>query len=351
MHTLSDYDYTLPHHRIATHPALPRDAAKMLVWHEGQITHETFQDLPKHLKAGDVLVVNSSKVIPARLFASRPRADGDGEMSFEILLHRPLGQANAWECFIKNSKRLKVGHTLSLEEGITAEVTAKNIEKGTVNIAFNLKQEAVFDFFERVGDMPLPPYIDRPDGAEAADSEEYQTVYAKEKGSVAAPTAGLHFTDELIQTLEEMGVHIVDVTLHVGAGTFQPVQVEDIQTHVMHAEWGRVGAETVDVINKAKANGGRIIAVGTTSTRLLETAARSGRLQPWQGDTDIFMTPGFDFYVVDGLITNFHLPKSTLMMLVAAFVGFEEMHSIYKTAIESDYRFYSYGDGSLLWRK
>lgn len=353
VYTLSDYDYDLPHAQIATHPASPRDAARLLHWRDGQPEHLTFKDLPKLLKKGDLVVVNSSRVIPARLFATRPRMtslrEQDGVVEFEILLHRPLGEVTRWECFMKNSKRVKEGHVLDIIGGAQATVVEKG--EGTVVLSFHLPVDEVFPYFEAYGEMPLPPYIDRPDGAEDADSEEYQTVYAKEEGSVAAPTAGLHFTDDLIDTLKAQGVQFAEVTLHVGAGTFQPVQVENIAEHKMHAEWGCVDAETVALIKQTKAAGGRVVAVGTTTTRLLETASRGEEIMPWQGDTDIFMTPGFEFKTVDVLITNFHLPKSTLMMLVAAFMGFDEMHTLYKTAIEEEYRFYSYGDGCLLTLK
>ncbi len=350
-YTLKDFDFTLPSTQIATHPASPRDAARLLVPQNGDYTHKIYQNLPELLNAGDLIIINTSKVIPARLFATRPRLEGGGDIDFEILLHQPQGDARTWSAFVKNSKRLKIGYIVNLAGGVTAEVTAK--PEGQVVLKFNLGVDEVFPFLEEHGEMPLPPYIARPDGAETADKNEYQTVYADKEGSVAAPTAGLHFTPELMQRLRDKNINFAEVTLHVGAGTFQPVQTEDLTEHKMHAEWGEITAEVAAQINATKAAGGRIIAVGTTSTRLLETAAAAsadGKIAPWQGSTDIFMTPGFEFKVVDKLITNFHLPKSTLLMLVAAFVGFDAMHDLYKTAIAENYRFYSYGDGCLLQR-
>ena len=347
IYALETYDYTLPEGLIAAHPTARRDEARLYVWPEN--THKRFSDLVDRLQAGDVLVVNSSKVIPARLRGVRKARDVNApDVAIEILLHQPRGDFVRWAAFAKPAKRLKDGDVIHFETSVTATVEGR--DDAQVLLKFNLTPQAMEKFLEEQGDIPLPPYIDR--ATDSADKHEYQTVYAKAPGSVAAPTAGLHFTDALLQRLRDKGVEIAEVTLHVGAGTFLPVTVEDIRQHKMHSEWGCVPIETVETIIRAKQQGGKVIAVGTTATRLLETAARTtGQIQAWEGETDIFITPGFEFLVVDRLITNFHLPKSTLLMLVAAFMGgVPEMQRLYATAIAEKYRFYSYGDACLLTR-
>lgn len=347
IHALETYDYMLPEGQIAVHPVAPRDAARLLVWPGGE--GRIFADLPELLNAGDVLVINSSKVIPARLRGVRKARDASApDVAIEILLHQPRSDFSHWVAFAKPAKRLRADDVIHFEHGVTARVEGR--DDAHVILHFDLSPQDMEKFLDEQGDIPLPPYIAR--ATDAADKQEYQTIYANEKGSVAAPTAGLHFTDALLQRLRDKGVTIADVTLHVGAGTFLPVMTDDIRQHKMHAEWGRVTRETADIIQRAKRLGGNIVAVGTTATRLLETAARAtGTIAPWEGETDIFITPGFDFKVVDRLVTNFHLPKSTLLMLVAAFMGgVPAMHALYAAAIAKKYRFYSYGDACLLTR-
>lgn len=345
---VSDFDFELPPQLVAHKPAQPRDAARLLVW--PPVTPNLhFYDLPSQLKVGDLLVFNNTRVLPARLTGLRPMADGNwGEV--EILLHRCRGALTEWSAFCRPARKLKDGMQLRFaDSNVTATVSGRDDDQ--VLLTFEAANDTAFsEFLETCGQMPLPPYIERPNGEEADDRSRYQTVYAQHDGSVAAPTAGLHFTPELLEKLRAMGVNTAEVTLHVGAGTFMPVRVENIAEHKMHAEWGEVSAATVAAIEQTKAKGGRVIAVGTTSMRLLETAAKSGKIAPFRGDTAIFITPGFRFNVADGLITNFHLPKSTLLMLVAAFVGFDTMQKIYQHAIAENYRFYSYGDSSILWR-
>ncbi len=338
----TDYVFDLPPERIAKEPVHPREAARLLLWPEAD-TSKTFADLPNLLQPDDVLVFNNSRVIPARLYATR------GDMNTELLLHRPLGDFTRWQTFAHKMKRLKPGHLLDFGHGMQAEIIARH--EHTLEILFKATHTEVEKFLETYGEIPLPPYIEREQNAQ--DKIDYQTVYAKDKGSVAAPTAGLHFSEELLTALKARGVELLEVTLHVGAGTFQPLypQLEDIRDHKMHSEFGVVSPEVAQRIAEAKAAGRRIIAVGTTSLRLLESAAANGKIQPFAADTAIFITPGYQFKVVDGLITNFHLPQSTLLILVAAFIGFDEMHALYKLALRDNLRFYSYGDGSLLWRK
>lgn len=344
---VSDFDFKLPPSLIAHKPAQPRDSARLLVWPPVVPSHH-FSDLPKFLKAGDLLVFNNTRVLPARLTAFRTAADGS-QAEVEVLLHRCRGELVEWSAFCRPARKLKDGMQLTFAgTPITARVSGRDDDQ--VLLTFEADTDSFKAFLEAHGQMPLPPYIERPNGEEADDRTRYQTVYAKHDGSVAAPTAGLHFTPELLQNLRNMGVNMANVTLHVGAGTFMPVRVDSIADHKMHAEWGEVSAETVAAIEATKANGGRVICVGTTSLRLVESAARGGKLAPFSGDTAIFITPGFHFNVADGLVTNFHLPKSTLLMLVAAFTGFDTMKSIYQHAIAEGYRFYSYGDSSLLWR-
>ena len=346
---LSTYDYTLPDGLIADHPLSPRDAAKLLVWPQKQ--HKIFSDLADLLQSGDVLVVNSSKVIPARLRGIRPKRDAQSpDVAVEVLLHRPKEDFAHWIAFAKPAKRLRDGDIIKFDKGVTATVTGRDDTQ--VLVHFNLKPEQVDAFLDEQGDVPLPPYIAR--ATDNTDKSEYQTVYvdANAPGSVAAPTAGLHFTDVLLQKLRDKGVEIVEVTLHVGAGTFLSVMADDIRQHKMHAEWGSLTRDVADKIKAAKMRGGRVVAVGTTATRVLETAANQPNgFGAWEGDTDIFITPGYQFRMVDLLVTNFHLPKSTLLMLVSAFLGgVPEMRDLYAAAIENRYRFYSYGDACLLTR-
>lgn len=342
---VSLFDFDLPPERIASKPAEPRDTARLLLLKAAESTpqHATVRDIIGQLKAGDVMVFNDSRVIPARLFGLR------GEAKVEILLHRMRG-LGLWDCFAKPAKKLRVDDIVEFEEGLRAKVLAKH-EDGQVQLMFECAPEAFFEIIERIGHMPLPPYIQRED--EESDKTRYQTVYSDEgkKGSVAAPTAGLHFTPELLAAIDAAGVSRVHVTLHVGAGTFQPVKVEDTAEHQMHYEYAEISAEAAETINAARAAGGRVIAVGTTSVRTLEAAAAAdGRLQTFAGETDIFITPGYRFKVVDVMMTNFHLPKSTLFMLVSAFAGRERMQAAYAEAIAKEYRFYSYGDACWLER-
>ncbi|MAN76950.1 tRNA preQ1(34) S-adenosylmethionine ribosyltransferase-isomerase QueA [Pelagibacterium flavum] len=349
------FDFDLPEDRIALHPVSPRDSAKMLVVAEdGGLTDHVVTDLETILRAGDVLVVNDTRVIPADLRGTRHRGEFAASVSFN--LHKRV-DGSTWLAFARPAKRLKIGDRVVF--GATSEVcmldelaaTVKAVEDGQVTLGFDFSDAVLDEAIKARGAMPLPPYIGAKRDIEERDKTDYQTVYAEHDGAVAAPTAGLHFTPELLERLENKGVAIEHVTLHVGAGTFLPMKADDTEDHVMHAEWGVVAPETVERIHAAKAAGGRIVAVGTTSLRLLESAARkTGALEPFADETDIFITPGFGFRVVDVLMTNFHLPRSTLFMLVSAFSGLETMHKAYKHAIDHHYRFYSYGDSSLLFR-
>lgn len=342
---VADFDFDLPESLIATHPVEPRDACKLLQVSKFFFDFE-FHQLDDLLSAGDVLVLNDSKVIPARLFATR---DG-GDAVFEVLLHqhRAGQKGNVWSAFIKGAKRLNEGQVLRFGAGLEAKLLDK-LESGEALLSFNQGDDVFYDALHEIGHMPLPPYIKRTD--EAADAEAYQTIYAQDQGSVAAPTAGLHFTKPLLERILGAGVSIETVTLHVGAGTFQPVKVEDTKDHQMHSEWATISADTAERINAARAKGGKVVAVGTTSLRILETVADAqGNLTAFSGDTNIFITPGYQFKIVDRLITNFHLPKSTLFMLVSAFSGLERMKEVYEHAKQSGYRFYSYGDACLLDR-
>jgi S-adenosylmethionine:tRNA ribosyltransferase-isomerase len=347
---VSDFDFELPAERIALHPVEPRDAARMLVVRPGEpVVDGKVTDLLTLLRPGDVLVVNDTKVLPTELSGTRIRGDNRARVAFN--LHKRV-DAKTWRAFARPAKRLHVLDRLALgdNESLGATVAGKG-ETGEVTLEFDLGGAELDEAIKAHGAMPLPPYIEAKRHAEERDRVDYQTVYAARDGAVAAPTAGLHFTEKLLQQLSDLGVSIERVTLHVGAGTFLPVKVEDTADHQMHAEWGEIPEAVVHRILAAKAKGGRIVAVGTTSLRLLESAARAtGTLAPFTGDTDIFITPGFRFRVVDLLMTNFHLPKSTLFMLVSAFAGFETMHAAYRHAIANGYRFYSYGDASLLFR-
>lgn len=349
------FDFDLPDERIALHPVSPRDSAKMLVVAEdGGLSDRVVTDLETILRAGDVLVVNDTRVIPAELRGTRHRGEFAASVSFN--LHKRV-DGNTWLAFARPAKRLKAGdrvvfgapsNVCMLDE---LEASVKAVEDGQVTLAFDFSDAVLDEAIKARGAMPLPPYIGAKRNIEERDKTDYQTVYAEHDGAVAAPTAGLHFTPELLERLEGKGIAIEHVTLHVGAGTFLPMKADDTEDHTMHAEWGVVSPETVQRITAAKAAGGRIVAVGTTSLRLLESAARkTGTLEPFADETDIFITPGFGFRVVDVLMTNFHLPRSTLFMLVSAFSGLETMHKAYKHAIDQHYRFYSYGDSSLLFR-
>jgi S-adenosylmethionine:tRNA ribosyltransferase-isomerase len=334
------FDFDLPQDRIALRPVRPRDAARMLCVMGGQIADAAVRDLPKLLRAGDVLVFNDTRVIPAQLEGRR------GEAKISATLHKRAGPRDWW-AFVRNARRARVGDTIDFGEGIAAKVVGKG-DDGALLLSF-LGEEAVEVLLERAGRMPLPPYIASKRGTDAADADDYQTMFADQPGAVAAPTASLHFTPGLMAALDEAGVGRETLTLHVGAGTFLPVKVDDTAAHKMHAEWGRIDSATAERLNAVRAAGGRIIAAGTTSLRLLESACgEDGVIRPFEGDTAIFITPGYQFRAIDGLMTNFHLPKSTLFMLVSALMGLELMKEAYAHAIENGYRFYSYGDASLL---
>lgn len=351
---VDDFDFELPDDSIALRPAEPRDAARLLVVRPGEaLADHVVRDLPDLLAPGDVLVLNDTKVIPARLHARRTRAGATAGV--EILLHKREGVAR-WRAFARPAKKLLPGDTLVFGDADTAFGTAEAMvvekgEGGEVLLDFRLSGPDLDEAIARIGEMPLPPYIAGKRATDARDLADYQTIYARDPGAVAAPTAGLHFTDDLFRRLDARGVERRFVTLHVGAGTFLPVKVEDTSEHRMHSEWGSISHETADALNAARARGSRIVAVGTTSLRLLESAVREdGTIPPFSGDTDIFITPGFRFRAVDALMTNFHLPRSTLMMLVSAFAGMDTMRAAYAHAIASGYRFYSFGDSSLLFR-
>ena len=351
---LSDFDFDLPDDRIALRPARPRDSARLLHVKENLIEDKGVLDLPDLVHPGDLLIFNDTRVIPAALTGVRPaRAHGGGgDVELEINLHKRVGEAD-WMAFARPAKRLKHGDVIAFDGGLSATVTAKG-EGGEIALCFNRSGPDLDKAIVDAGAPPLPPYIASKRAADAADLDDYQTVYADpaKAASVAAPTAGLHFTDRLFEKLDARGVKRAWVTLHVGAGTFLPVKTEDVAEHEMHAEWYQVSQETADTINAARRAGGRIIAVGTTSLRTLESAAEAdGAVRAEARETDIFITPGYRFKIVDGLMTNFHLPKSTLFMLVCALAGFEEMHRAYAHAVQNRYRFFSYGDSSLLWTK
>ena len=335
------FDFELPPERIALRPARPRDAARMLVVEgERPFADRHVRDLPQLLRAGDVLVFNDTRVIPAQLEGRR------GDARIGATLHKRL-DLRRWQAFIRNAKRLKPGDTVEFGRGVSALAEERHAD-GSFTLAF-AGDEPVEALLERAGTMPLPPYIAGKRATDEADLADYQTMFAREEGAVAAPTAALHFTPELVAALNAAGVKRETLTLHVGAGTFLPVKAEDTESHAMHAEWGRIDAATAERLNDARSAGGRLIAVGTTSLRLLESAARAdGTIAPFEGDTAIFITPGYRFKAVDGLMTNFHLPRSTLFMLVSALIGRERMLAAYAHAIAEEYRFYSYGDSSLL---
>jgi len=336
------FDFSLPEELIAHRPASPRDSARLLYIGE-RISDKNILDLPDLLQEGDLMIFNNTKVIPARLKGKR------GEAGIEINLHK-RSEGNIWSAFAKPSKKLKKGSSIIFSDDFFAEVTEK-LDGGQVVLKFNLENQDFDIALAKYGLPPLPPYISKKREISEEDKETYQTIYAKYDGAVAAPTAGLHFTDSLFKKLDEKGISKAYVTLHVGGGTFLPVKVDDTDDHKMHSEWCTIPPETIEAIEQTKKKGGRIIAVGTTSLRTLESAANAdGTINPYTGETDIFITPGYKFKMVDLLFTNFHLPRSTLFMLVSAFAGEEKMHEAYKHAIDEKYRFYSYGDAGLLER-
>lgn len=358
------FDFTLPEGHIATAPANPRDSSRLLMIGDN-LRDKNVTDITEFLRAGDVMVFNDSKVIPARLMGSR------GAAKIEVLLHKRChpeivelslqnkdktsrqarGDNNQWQCFAKPAKKLRIGDTVKFAADFSAEVLQK-YDDGQVLLNFAYDAGDFQKKLDKYGSMPLPPYIEKTRHADATDNNNYQTVYAKNSGSVAAPTAGLHFTKGLLDKIDAIGVKRVHVTLHVGGGTFLPVKTDDTEGHVMHSEYAEVSKETAQLINSAKQAGGRVIAVGTTSVRTLESATdEQGKVREFFAETNIFITPGYRFKTVDVMLTNFHLPKSTLFMLVCAFAGLEKMQAAYAHAITNNYRFYSYGDACLLLKK
>ncbi|MGE5062818.1 MAG: tRNA preQ1(34) S-adenosylmethionine ribosyltransferase-isomerase QueA [Myxococcales bacterium] len=337
---VADFDFDLPAERIALRPARPRDSARLLVVNGTEIFDRRVLDLPDLLHPGDVLVFNDTKVIPAQLEGRR------GAASIGATLHKREGPRE-WQAFLRNAKRAREGDRIDFGEGVSASVIEKS-DDGSALLHFH-GEEPVELLLERAGRMPLPPYIASRREVDERDREDYQTMFAREEGAVAAPTAALHFTERLLEMLDDRGVGRETLTLHVGAGTFLPVKSERIEDHKMHAEWGRIDAAAAERLNAVRRSGGRLISVGTTSLRLLESAAdEDGTIRPFEGDTAIFITPGYRFKAIDGLITNFHLPRSTLFMLVSALMGLDVMKVAYAHAVDAGYRFYSYGDASLL---
>ena len=337
---VDQFDFELPQDRIALRPARPRDSARLLLVEGASIADRAVLDLPKVLRRGDVLVFNDTRVIPAQLDGRK------GDARIGATLHKRAGPREWW-AFIRNARRLKPGDRIAFDADVAAAVVEK-ADDGSVRLHFE-GDEPVELLLERAGRMPLPPYIAGKRPADDADRGDYQTMFAREEGAVAAPTAALHFTDRLVAALDDAGIARETLTLHVGAGTFLPVKVDDTADHRMHAEWGRIDQSTADRLNAVRVAGGRLVAVGTTSLRLIESAAREdGVIEPFEGDTAIFITPGYRFRAIDGLMTNFHLPRSTLFMLVSALMGLDTMQAAYAYAIAEKYRFYSYGDASLL---
>ncbi|RKF18380.1 tRNA preQ1(34) S-adenosylmethionine ribosyltransferase-isomerase QueA [Altericroceibacterium spongiae] len=335
------FNFELPPERIALRPARPRDSARLFHVDGGKpFVHRQVRDLPQLLRAGDMLVFNDTRVIPAQLEGLR------GEARIGATLHKRI-DLRRWQAFVKNAKRLHEGDLIRFGANVTA-IAEKRLPDGSWTLFFK-GDEPVEVLLERAGRMPLPPYIAGKRPTDEADRKDYQTIFAEKDGAVAAPTAALHFTPDLLNALEGAGIGLETLTLHVGAGTFLPVKADDTQDHQMHAEWGCIDKKTASRLNQVKQNGGRLIAVGTTVLRLLESAVNEeGQIQPFSGDTSIFITPGYRFRAIDGLMTNFHLPKSTLFMLVSALMGLERMQAVYAEAIAERYRFYSYGDSSLL---
>lgn len=359
------FDFDLPDERIALHPADPRDSARLLqVAPDGVFSDLTVSDLPGLLEPGDLLVLNETRVIPAQLAGERtraktPSAQNAEALSVSVTLMEQQASTLNWLAMAKPGKRIKPGDTISFPSDVAPKLSCKVTDKrndGLLVLAFDGDEQSFANALQSVGMPPLPPYIAARRGYLETDRQDYQTVYAQAEGSVAAPTAGLHFTNRLFETLEARGIKRAFVTLHVGMGTFLPVKADTTDEHTMHAEWGEISPSVADEINATRAAGGRVIAVGTTSLRILESAGQlsrddmPGQIMPFSGETDIFITPGYRFRVIDGLMTNFHLPRSTLFMLVSALCGLERMQAAYAHAITSEYRFYSYGDGSLLWK-
>lgn len=337
-----DFWYDLPKEQIAQEPVSPRDAARLMIMHRDSDTleHRVFRDLPEFLQPGDLLVVNNSKVLPARIIGTKQPTGAVCEL---LLLRQVKG--DQWECLAKPGKRMQPGTLVSFGDGSLTATVDSTQPDGNKLVTFHYDTETLYEKLDAFGKMPLPPYITK----QLEDQSQYQTVYAKELGSAAAPTAGLHFTPELMDTLRTMGVDIAEVTLHVGLGTFRPVKEDEITDHQMHSEWYSISEETAAKINATHAAGHRVIAVGTTSCRTLEAvAATHGCIKPCSGNTEIFLYPGVPFHCIDGLITNFHLPESTLIMLVSAFYGYEKTMSAYNTAVEQGYRFFSFGDAMLI---
>ena len=335
-----DFNFDLPEELIAQHPLEQRDTSRLLVLDKesGEVKHQQFTDILDYLKAGDVLVVNNTRVIPARLYGIKK----GGTASIEVLLLKQTNEPDCWEVLVRPGKRMKVGAEVVFGEGKMTGLVVAETESGRL---MKFSYEGIFnEILDELGTMPLPPYI-----KEKLDNQErYQTVYAKVEGSAAAPTAGLHFTENLLAEVKAKGVEVVEVLLHVGLGTFRPVQVDDILSHEMHSEFYQVTEEAAAKINAALDEGRRVIAVGTTSTRTLESAAKNGRIEAGEGDTNIFIYPGYEFKVISGLITNFHLPKSTLVMLVSALAGRENVLAAYEEAVRERYRFFSFGDAMLI---
>ena len=345
---LSEFDFDLPDDLIAVRPARPRTSAKLLVA-QGANTHDmTVADLTQVLRAGDRLVLNDTKVIPARLFGTRTREtnSGDGIAKIEVTLLEPQADGT-WGALVKPLRKVKEGEEIVFSTELRATFVGRKDTTGFLK--FNLSGDDFDAALNAAGAMPLPPYIAAKRPADEQDRSDYQTIWAENSGAVAAPTASLHFEQWLLDELAAIGVSLTYVTLHVGAGTFLPVKVDDVSDHKMHAEWGQVPATAAAEIMATKAEGGRVIPVGTTALRLIESAAREKTIHPWEGETDIFITPGYEFQIADGLMTNFHLPKSTLMMLVSALMGVDRIRDVYRHAIENKYRFFSYGDSSILF--
>lgn len=339
------FDFDLPHENIALRPASPRHSARLLSAQNGGISDHIVWDLPELLRPNDLLIFNDTRVIPAQLSGIRHSDNGEGA-KIGATLHKRI-DLRRWQAFIRNAKRLKSNDRIDFGHDVFA-IAEERHNDGSFTLFFE-GNEAVEILLERAGTMPLPPYIAGKRPTDARDYEDYQTMFAQKDGAVAAPTAALHFTHALMAKLSAANIAHLSLTLHVGAGTFLPVKVEDTDNHVMHSEWGEITQKVADQMNAARKNGGRIISVGTTSLRLIESATdQNGIIKAFKGDTDIFITPGYEFRGIDGLITNFHLPKSTLFMLVSALMGVDRMQAIYKHAIDNDYRFYSYGDSSIL---
>jgi S-adenosylmethionine:tRNA ribosyltransferase-isomerase len=346
------FDFDLPQEAIALRPARPRDSARLLYVDRAGPHDRMINDLPGLLRAGDLLIFNNTRVLPLQLEAQRDNGrdnglnNGRGQARFELTLLQSIGPGR-WQAFARPARRLRADDCLVIAEGFNARVEGPH-QDGQVVLDFAMTDAALMAALERHGTLPLPPYIRKHRDVDDQDNADYQTVLARHDGAVAAPTAGLHFSDGLLQRLTDAGVDHAELTLHVGPGTFLPVSANDTDDHHMHSEWGEVDAAVVQRINETKAAGGRVVAVGTTSLRLLESAARGAALEAFSGETDIFITPGYKFRVVDMLLTNFHLPRSTLFMLVSAFSGLQRMQAAYAHAIQGGYRFYSYGDGCLL---